>query len=148
MNTLKSQSKMGIVVTAIFFAFLSLSNFAFAQSHKLSCCGDGMDKDVVAMGVSTGDTTKKHDAMKEMHQKMDMKETQKKVETAESIVREGKIALKAIDKNKDGKVFECPMDWNVLSDSAGKCPECHMKLKEMTLKEAKKNLIDNGYKVK
>ncbi len=40
------------------------------------------------------------------------------------------------------------MDWNVISDKPGKCPLCKMTLKEVTLKEAKKNLVANGFKVK
>ncbi len=65
-----------------------------------------------------------------------------------SIVREGEIDLMAIDKNKDGKVFQDPMDWNVISDEAGRCPLCEMKLKEVTLEEAKANLLKHGHKVK
>lgn len=64
------------------------------------------------------------------------------------IVREGVINLKAIDKNKDGKVYQDQMDWNVISDEPGKCPICKMTLKEVTLEEAKKNLIKHEFKVK
>ncbi len=73
----------------------------------------------------------------------------KNTEKIETIVRkEAQINLKAIDKNKDGKVFQDQMDWNVISDKPGKCPLCKMTLKEVTLKEAKKNLVANGFKVK
>ncbi len=65
-----------------------------------------------------------------------------------SIIRKGVIDLSAIDKNKDGKVFQDMMDWNVISDKAGKCPICEMKLKEVTLEQAKKNLLKHNYKVK
>jgi hypothetical protein len=58
------------------------------------------------------------------------------------------INLKAIDKNKDGKVYECPMDWDVLSDKPGKDPKCGMELTEVTIEQAKKNLTDHGFKVK
>jgi hypothetical protein len=58
------------------------------------------------------------------------------------------IDLKAIDKNNDGKVYQCPMDYDVLSDTPGKDPKCGMELKEVTLAQAKKNLIDHGFKVK
>jgi hypothetical protein len=64
------------------------------------------------------------------------------------IVRKGTIDLKAIDRNKDGKVFQDPMDWNVISDKPGKCPLCKMTLEEVTLDQAKNNLIKNGFKVK
>jgi Cu(I)/Ag(I) efflux system membrane fusion protein/cobalt-zinc-cadmium efflux system membrane fusion protein len=66
----------------------------------------------------------------------------------QSIAREGVIDLKAIDKNKDGKVYQDVMDWNVISDEPGKCPICGMKLKEVTLEKAKENLIKNDFKVK
>lgn len=81
-----------------------------------------------------------HD-MKNMKQGKDLKDDL-------SIVHKGIIDLKAIDKNKDGKVFQDLMDWNVLSDKPGKCPLCKMTLKEVTIKEAAKNLKENGFKVK
>ena len=40
------------------------------------------------------------------------------------------------------------MDWNVISDEPGRCPLCNMKLKEVSLDEAKKYLTENGYKSK
>jgi Cu(I)/Ag(I) efflux system membrane fusion protein len=66
----------------------------------------------------------------------------------EDIIRKGIIDLKSIDKNKDGKVFQDPMDWNVISDKPGVCPLCGMDLEEVTLDAAKKNLIENGFKVR
>lgn len=80
--------------------------------------------------------------------KHEMKEV-KMGETADSnIIRKGVIDLKAIDKNGDGKVFQDQMDWNVISDSPGRCPLCKMKLSEVTLERAKKNLKEAGLKVK
>lgn len=64
------------------------------------------------------------------------------------LIREGEFDLKAIDVNEDGKVFQCQMNWNVISDSKGNCPVCNMELKEVTLKMAKDNLIENGFEVK
>ena len=64
------------------------------------------------------------------------------------IVREGVIDLVSIDKNKDGKVFQDMMCWNVISDKAGDCPLCDMKLKEVTIEKAKTNLLKNNFKVK
>ncbi|MFZ6032152.1 MAG: efflux RND transporter periplasmic adaptor subunit [Melioribacter sp.] len=66
----------------------------------------------------------------------------------ESIVREGVIDLKAIDRNKDGKVYQDLMDWNVISDEPGRCPVCNMFLSEVTIEEAKQNLIEHGFQVK
>jgi hypothetical protein len=65
-----------------------------------------------------------------------------------SMVHEGMIDLHAIDKNGDKKVYQDPMDWNVISDKKGECPLCGMHLKEVTIDEAKANLIKHGYKVK
>ncbi len=67
---------------------------------------------------------------------------------AESIVRSGIINVKQIDKNNDGKIYECPMDWNVLSDNDGRCPVCNMFLKEYTIDEVKANLKQNGFEFK
>ena len=65
-----------------------------------------------------------------------------------SMVREGKIDLKAIDENSDGKVYQDQMCWNVLSDSEGECPLCGMTLKEVSLDKAKENLKKHDLKVK
>lgn len=65
-----------------------------------------------------------------------------------SIVRQGVIDVKAIDNNKDGKVFQCPMDWNVISDRSGSCPVCKMDLEEYSVSKAEDNLVKNDYKVK
>ncbi len=67
---------------------------------------------------------------------------------AASIVREGVIDLQAIDKNKDGKLYQDQMDWNVISDVPGKCPLCGMTLKELPIAQVRKNLEDNGFKAK
>ncbi|MBK8662217.1 MAG: hypothetical protein IPN18_10595 [Ignavibacteriales bacterium] len=32
------------------------------------------------------------------------------------LIRNGEIDLKSIDKNKDGKVYQDQMDWNVIAD--------------------------------
>jgi Cu(I)/Ag(I) efflux system membrane fusion protein/cobalt-zinc-cadmium efflux system membrane fusion protein len=69
-------------------------------------------------------------------------------EEKSSIVREGEIDLAAIDVNKDGKVYQDQMCWNVISDESGECPQCGMILKEVSLEKAKENLIKNKYQVK
>lgn len=70
------------------------------------------------------------------------------ISASESIVREGIINLTFLDKNKDGKLFECPMDYNVIDDKSGSCTKCGMDLEEMTIKKVKENLVKNGFKVK
>lgn len=83
------------------------------------------------------------------HEGHTIKEHQEHNEAHNSdIIHKGVIDLNAIDGNKDGKVFQDMMDWNVISDEPGRCPICNMILQEVTLDEAKKNLIDNGFKVK
>jgi len=77
------------------------------------------------------------------HNSMNMEKNQ----TDSSIVRNGIIDLKMLDENKDGMVYQDPMDWNVISDMPGKCPLCNMTLKEVTLEEAKVNLTVSGFKV-
>ncbi|MCK9210803.1 MAG: hypothetical protein M0P61_08225 [Ignavibacteriaceae bacterium] len=145
MNTTKSRNFLSATLILAGLMFYSFSNLTFAQEHKSSCCGSGMEKDVVAVSDVSGDSTKKMDMKHDMH---NVKMEKQKSEVTTSSVREGKIDLIAIDKNKDGKVFQCPMDWNVISDASGKCPLCKMTLKEVTLSGAKKNLKENGFKVK
>lgn len=65
-----------------------------------------------------------------------------------SIVHEGVIDVEAIDKNTDGKLWECPMDWNVIADESGRCPLCNMKLKEYSIENIKSNLDKHGYEYK
>jgi len=78
------------------------------------------------------------------HEPMNMETEQ----SNSTIVREGMIDLMMIDENKDGIVYQDPMDWNVISDEPGKCPLCKMTLKEVSLEKAKENLIKNNYQVK
>jgi len=97
----------------------------------------------------------KHSHKHNMEMKKDSSDTSMKNDTSQpqadeppaQIVREGEIDLKAIDKNKDGKVYQDQMDWNVISDEPGECPLCGMTLKECTLEEAKAKLVKHGYKV-
>jgi hypothetical protein len=73
----------------------------------------------------------------------------KAAETVESeLVREGVIDVESLDNDGDGNLFECPMDWNVISDKSGECPVCGMDLKEFTILEVKNNLDKYGYEYK
>ena len=93
----------------------------------------------IAAFIGCGNDHKGHD-----HNDMNKQETV----VEESIVRTGVIDLQMIDQNKDGKVYQDPMDWNVISDKAGKCPLCKMTLKEVSLEKAKENLFKHDFKVK
>lgn len=64
-----------------------------------------------------------------------------------SIIREGIIDVKSVDSNKDGSVYECQMDYNVISDNPGNCPVCKMELEKRTIAEVEENLAKNDYQV-
>jgi len=82
------------------------------------------------------------------HKSMHMKGMKtEKASVDSNIVRKGVINLKSIDKNNDGKVYQCPMDANVLSDKKGECPLCGMEIKEVTIEKTKEKLLKRGFKV-
>ncbi len=120
-------------ILTILFAVIVLASFSLASN-----------------GVK--DSTKQMNNMK-MHNK-DMKEAMHKMKMdstkkmQSSIIRKGVIDVKPIDKNKDGKVFQDMMDYNVISDKPGKCPICGMTLKEVSIKQAEEMLVKAGFKVK
>lgn len=123
-----------IFIMTLLASFISIS-FAQEKSdkeetkeHKMEMKGDNHD----------------HMDMKD-HKNMKMDETRS---TDDSIVREGEIDLNAIDENGDGMVYQDMMDWNVISDEPGECPLCGMKLKEVSLDQAKDNLLKHNFKVK
>jgi hypothetical protein len=91
---------------------------------------------------------KKDDHKNMDHNKMMGSDHKEMMEESKSIVQEGTIDLAAIDENGDGKVYQDQMCWNVVSDDAGDCPQCGMKLKEVSLEKAKENLEENGFEVK
>ncbi|VAX19415.1 Probable Co/Zn/Cd efflux system membrane fusion protein, partial [hydrothermal vent metagenome] len=64
------------------------------------------------------------------HDKMKMKKDHSMKES--HVVHKGVIDVDKIDVNKDGKVYQDTMDWNVISDKPGECPLCGMNLKEVT----------------
>ncbi len=122
------------ILTILTVVIISAS-FSFAQ-NMMSTKKDSMKMDHKQMH--------KMDMKNDMH-KMKMDSTKK---TESSIIRKGVIDVKAIDKNKDGKVFQDMMDYNVISDKPGKCPVCGMKLTEVSVKKAKEMLVKSGFKVK
>lgn len=64
-------------------------------------------------------------------------------QSGSEIVRDFDVVVASLDENEDGKLFQCPMDWQVISDAAGNCPLCNMNLKEFTVTNAKKNLEEH-----
>ncbi len=116
------------------------------------CCLSQGSHNLMQMSYMDSDSTKNnHQEMKTdnkmhgMHHSMNMKSDSVKTN---SMVHEGEIDLQSIDKNKDGKVYQDMMDWNVISDAPGKCPLCGMTLKEVSLDKAKENLLKHDFKVK
>ncbi len=85
-------------------------------------------------------------AKMKMNMKMNNKQKNKKIKS--KIIRKGVIDLNAIDRNKDGKVFQDVMDVNVISDKPGTCPICGMTLKEVSIEQAKRTLEKHGFKYK
>lgn len=66
------------------------------------------------------------------------------IEKSESdIVRDYDADVASLDENGDGNVFQCPMDWQVISDKPGNCPLCNMILKEYSVEDAQRNLEEN-----
>ena len=102
--------------------------------------------DKKSMGTETGEMENMKKENKEINED-DSKMTEQH-NHSETIVREGVIDVESIDKNKDGRVYQDMMDWNVISDEPGKCPLCGMTLKEVSIDEAKKNLKENGFEYK
>jgi hypothetical protein len=133
----------------IIFALVSfLGVFALAQEKtetdkqeekecSKGCCSGHESNGTMTMAHMDADSThKEHHQMK----------TESMSEN--SIVREGEINLKAIDANKNGKVYQDQMCWNVISDEPGEGPQCGMILKEVSLDKAKENLLKHDFKVK
>jgi hypothetical protein len=70
----------------------------------------------------------------------EVKQEVKQDTAAVSIVREKGVDVASLDMNKDGKVFQCPMHAEVISDKQEPCPLCKMDLDEVTIAKAKENL--------
>ena len=57
-----------------------------------------------------------------------------------TLIRSTNVDVSSLDLNKDSKVFQCPMDYEVISDHQASCPKCKMDLEEVSVVEAQKNL--------
>ncbi len=118
------------IVTSAQFLIDSESNLKAAFTQFTSSEESNDDMPDMNVDELTGDNSKETEEVKS------------------PLIRKGIIDLEAIDENKDGKVYQDIMDWNVISDEPGRCPICNMELREFTLEKAKKNLLENGFKVK
>ena len=122
----------------------ALNNMKQPQvSEKTTTPSDKDKTDSKEMDNSPKSKTKEPESKKDDMSGMHMND-----DHSSPIEYKGVIDLKSIDDNKDGKIYQCPMDFNVLSDKPGVDPKCGMKLKEVTFNKAKENLIKNGFKVK
>lgn len=133
------------LITITIVSLLGVFTVAQEQPEKVktekkecspNCCSGHKSKTSMTMAYVDSDSTHKDHQMKS--------DATEEV----SIVREGEIDLVAIDVNGDGMVYQDQMCWNVLSDEPGKCPQCGMTLKEVSLEKAKENLVKNDYQVK
>lgn len=139
-QVLSGLSEGNTIVTSAQFLIDSESNLKAAISQFQS-----------TTPVESGETKKESGEMKDEKRETKVKKQKMKAEEHDhstSIVHEGVINVEAIDKNKDGKLWECPMDWNVISDESGRCPVCNMRLKEYSIEDVKANLKKNGYEYK
>lgn len=118
------------IVTSAQFLIDSESNLRAALTQFTTVEESSDDMSDMNMDESTGNDSKETEGVKS------------------PLIRKGTIDLEAIDENKDGKVYQDIMDWNVISDEPGRCPICNMELREFTLEKAKENLLENGFKVK
>jgi uncharacterized membrane protein len=57
-----------------------------------------------------------------------------------TLIRPADVKVSSLDIDKDGNLYQCEMDYNVISDKPGTCPKCGMKLVKVSVLEAKKNL--------
>jgi Cu(I)/Ag(I) efflux system membrane fusion protein/cobalt-zinc-cadmium efflux system membrane fusion protein len=124
------------IVTSAQFLIDSESNLKAAISQFQSSTQAMDDEKGKMEDLYSGVSTK-------TDEKSEMKEEEHN--HSSSIIHEGMIDIESIEKNKDGRLWECPMDWNVISDESGRCPLCNMKLKEYTIDEIKANLTKYDY---
>jgi len=92
----------------------------------------------------SGDDQEQNDRTAMTHQEADKTEV---LPSSDAWVREPPIDVPALDANGDGYVYQDPMDWNVIADEEGKCPQCGMLLKRVSLVQATENLRKFGFEV-
>jgi len=55
------------------------------------------------------------------------------------LVRDKSVNIDSLDQDKDGNLYQCQMDYDVISDKPGTCPKCGMQLEKVSVDIAKKN---------
>lgn len=140
-QVLSGLSEGNTIVTSAQFLIDSESNLKAAINQFQTA---GSDSSIMNMNNMDDQKKGTEKPVKKEEQEMKMEER----DHTSSIVHDGVIDVEAIDKNKDGKLWECPMDWNVISDESGRCPVCNMKLIEYSIADIKANLDKYGYEFK
>jgi len=79
-----------------------------------------------------GDAKLSQNQTKQTAEKKDAKDTE--------IIRDKNVNIISLDQDKDGSLYQCEMDYDVISDNPGTCPKCGMQLKKVSVADAKKNL--------
>ncbi len=74
-----------------------------------------------------------------MNNNMNMNHQKTEAAVDSSIIRRGNVDVANIDSNNDGNVYQCQMDYEVISDEAGSCPECGMDLEQVSVEKAQAN---------
>jgi len=95
---------------------------------------------IIFNGCVNDDSSKdEHMENSDMHmENSEMNETHGNMVDSTSIRNAG-FKIVSADENKDGKVFQCPMHYNVISDENGDCPTCNMSLVEYSVDKAQMN---------
>ncbi len=101
----------------------------------------------IALLVLAGITTAQEKNENNDSQNMNMNYTQTNNSKMMHKTDSSSFDLNAIDKNNDGMVYQCPMDFDKLSDNPGECPKCGMNLKKVSIEKASENLVKKGYNV-
>jgi nitrous oxide reductase accessory protein NosL len=76
----------------------------------------------------------------------DTQDTQRRQDPESELIRDEGTNVAALDANNDGTVYQCPMDYQVISDTLDICPVCKMDLEEYTVAEAQENLTSHYQK--
>ena len=142
-------NKTSKLVVTFLITLLITAGFSFAQEETSKEQNHANMKSQNMNHETMMDSSKMKMDHKHMdHDKMMGSDHKEMMKDKSSIVREGTIDLAAIDENGNGKVYQDQMCWNVVSDESGECPQCGMKLKEVSLQEANANLEENDFDVK
>ncbi len=129
------------IVTSAQFLIDSESNLRAAVQQFIPAKNNAQDKDSTKSMKNMKIENKKSDDKKQMELKGNKKQESE-------VLKHNIINVEAVDKNHDGQIYQCPMDFDVLSDKPGIDPKCGMKLEKVTIAMAKANLIEHGFKVK